>query len=100
MKVPEAACALCDSEWGNHREEVDGQRMFFCCWICARAFDNMVREVKLRSGWKTIDEIKIVGDYRGRECTAVHGDETYEFRIRFDSESGEIESFRGEDLAS
>lgn len=95
MKVPESACALCDSEWGDYWEEVDGQRMFFCCVICARAFDNMVQEVKRRTGWKTLDEIKIVGDFRGRECTALRGSETYGFRIRFNSETGEIERFDG-----
>ncbi len=93
MKVPEGACALCDSEWGDHWEEIDGQRMFFCCWICARAFDNMVQEVRRRTGWGTIDEIGIVGDYRGRDCTALSGDEIYRFKLRFNSETGEIVHF-------
>ncbi len=73
MRVPEAACALCNSEWGDHWEEVDGQRMFFCCWVCARAFDHVVQEVKRRTGWEALDEVKIEGDYRGRECAAIRG---------------------------
>ncbi len=93
MKVPEGACALCDSEWGDHWEEIDGQRMFFCCWICARAFDNTVQEVKRRTGWPAVDEIQIVGDFRGRECTARRGEETYDFRIKFNSETGEVQAF-------
>lgn len=96
MKVPEGACALCESEWGNHWEEIDGQRMFFCCWICARAFDNMVQEVKRRTGWRVVDEIKIVGDYRGRQCTALSGAGSFHFQIRFNSETGEIERFSEE----
>lgn len=93
MRVPENACALCDSEWGDHWEEVDGQRMFFCCWICARAFDNMVQEVKRRTGWEAVDEVQIDGDYRGRDCTALRRDGAYRFRIRFNSETGEIVEF-------
>ncbi len=90
MKVPEAACALCNSEWGDHWEEVDGQRMFFCCWVCARAFDHIVQEVKRRTGWESLDEIQIEGDYRGRQCAAIRGVEAYRFRLRFDAETGEL----------
>ncbi|MFQ5907602.1 MAG: TA0938 family protein [Thermoplasmata archaeon] len=90
MKVPEAACALCDSEWGDHWEEVDGHRMFFCCWVCARAFDNVVQEVKRRTGWEALDQIQIEGDYRGRQCAALRGAEAYRFRLRFDPETGEL----------
>ncbi len=90
MKVPEAACALCNSEWGDHWEEIDGQRMFFCCWVCARAFDHMVQEVKRRTGWEALDEVKTEGDYRGRECAAIRGAEAYRFRLRFDPETGEL----------
>ena len=93
MKVPEAACPLCDSEWGDYWAEVDGQRMFFCCVICWRAFDGMVREVKRRTGWDAVDEVRIVGDHRGRECTAIRGSDTFSFKVKFDSETGETETF-------
>src|SRR5207249_11325367 len=53
---------------------------------------NMVSEVKKRTGWKTLDEIKMTGNYRGRECTASNGGRRYSFNIRFDSKGG-IELF-------
>ena len=98
MKVPEGACALCGSEWGNYWEEIEGQNMFFCCVICARAFDNMVQEVKQRTGWEIVDEITIVGDFMGRECTAMLGERFYRFQIKFNSETGEIKNFDGKDF--
>ncbi len=85
MKVPKEGCVICEASWGNYWAEIDGQRMFFCCDICANEFRNMVEEVKRRTGWKSIDEIKMTGDYRGRTCTAQsHGSE-YRFHVRFDS---------------
>lgn len=92
MRVPEAGCALCEATWGNYWAEVEGQRMFFCCDICEIELRNMVNEVKRRTGWKTIDEIKITGDHRGRECTALFKNSSYHFFIRFDSQ-GAIETF-------
>ena len=92
MKVPEEGCALCEATWGNYWAEVEGQRMFFCCSICEVEFRNMVNEVKRRTGWKTLDEVKMKGDYRGRECTAFYRDKSYVFFIRFDTR-GEIQTF-------
>lgn len=94
MRVPEGACAFCESEWGDYWEEIEGQEMFFCCWICARAFGNMVQEVKRRTNWETVDEVKIVGDHRGRDCTALRRDQAFRFHIKFNSETGEIVSFQ------
>lgn len=91
MKVPEG-CAICEATWGNHWAEVEGQRMFFCCEICEVEFRNMITEVKRRTGWKTIDEIKVRGDQRRREGTAVSHDLSYDFSIGFDSR-GEIRIF-------
>jgi len=62
--------------------------MFFCCDICAVEFKNMISEVKKRTGWKTIDEIKMTGNYRGRECVALFQGKKYGFYIRFDSKGG------------
>ena len=92
MKVPEEGCVICDATWGNYWAEIDGQRMFFCCDICANEFRNMVDEVKHRAGWKTIDEVKMTGDYRGRNCTALSGDSKYSFYVRFDA-NGNIVTF-------
>ncbi len=87
MKVPEG-CAICEATWGNYWAEVEGQRMFFCCEICEIEFRNMITEVKHRTGWKTIDEIKVKGDQRKRECTAISGNRSYPFFIGFDSQGG------------
>jgi len=48
----------------------------------------MVNEVKKRTGWKTVDEIKMTGNYRGRDCTALYAGKKYSFSIRFDSKGG------------
>jgi hypothetical protein len=87
LKVPEG-CAICGSTWGNYWAEVEGQRMFFCCRVCEKEFVNMIEEVKGRTGWKKIDEIKLEGDQRQRECTAISGDNVYSFTIGFDSQGG------------
>lgn len=78
---------------GDYWEEIEGQHMFFCCDICAVEFKNMINEVKKRTGWKTIDEINMTGNYRGRECVALYEGKTYGFSIRFDSKGG-IDLFR------
>ncbi len=91
MKLPEG-CAICQSTWGNYWAEVDGQRMFFCCDICEVEFRNMLEEVKRRTGWRVIDEIEIVGDTRGRECTATSTGKMYRFQVRFNSR-GEVDNF-------
>jgi len=67
--------------------------MFFCCEICEVEFRNMIERIKQRTGWKQIDEIRIAGDHRGRECTALSNDSTYDFFIRFNSQGG-IETFQ------
>ncbi len=88
MKVPEEGCALCEATWGDYWAEIDGERMFFCCSICEIEFRSMVNEVKQRTGWRSIDEIKMAGDYRGRECTALSGNHSFRFFVRFNSEGG------------
>lgn len=87
MKVPNG-CAICQATWGNHWAEVEGQRMFFCCEICEGEFRNMLSEVKQRTGWKTIDEIRMSGDQRRRECVALSSAHSYRFLIGFNSEGG------------
>ncbi len=59
-------CALCGgATWGgNHHEEVEGgERLFFCCDLCAAGFRRTVEEIKRRTGWDYIDEIQLVGNY-------------------------------------
>jgi len=93
LKVSEKGCAICEATWGDYWEEVDGQRMFFCCEVCATEFKNMISEVKKRTGWKTLDEIKMNGNYRGRDCTAFSAGKKFSFFIRFDSKGG-IDAFK------
>jgi hypothetical protein len=85
LKVPEG-CAICGATWGNDWVEVEGQRMFFCCSVCETEYRNMIGEVKRRTGWKAIDEIKLKGDQRLRECTAISGNSTYSYSIGFNSQ--------------
>jgi hypothetical protein len=49
---------------------------------------ELINEVKKRTGWKTIDEIKMTGNYRGREGMALFQGKKYGFSIRFDSKGG------------
>jgi hypothetical protein len=92
LRVPEG-CAICQSTWGNYWAEVEGQKMFFCCEICEVEFRNMIGEVKRRTDWSTIDEVKITGDQKGRECTALSGLSVFHFFVSFNSH-GAIETFR------
>ncbi len=87
MKVLKG-CAICGATWGNRWAEVEGERMFFCCEVCEIEFRNMIDEVKLRTGWNQIDEIKMKGDSRLRECTAISGDRSYSFSVGFNTEGG------------
>jgi hypothetical protein len=91
LKLPEG-CAICQSTWGDYWAEVEGQRIFFCCELCEVEFRNMLQEIKRRTGWVTIDEVQIVGDHRGRECTALSKNSAYSFFVRFNSKGG-IETF-------
>lgn len=92
MKVPEKGCVLCAATWGDYWEEVEGQEMFFCCKVCADQFRNMLAELRRRTGWNEIDEIRIAGDHRGRICAAISGDRQYEFFIKFGG-GGTIQTF-------
>jgi len=93
MKRNYEGCALCDATWGDYWRVVDGENMFFCCSICADAFENMVNEVKKVTGWDRIDEIKIEGNYSaGRDCFASSGNEYVNYFFRH--EDGRITEFK------
>jgi len=90
----EKGCALCGATWGEYYEDVDGQKLFFCCDICALEFTNMVGEVKRRNNWNRIDELVINGNYYiGRTCTAKYQEKEYRFYVKF-NENGGIETFK------
>ncbi len=93
MKVNYTACAICNSSWGNLWEEVDGERLFFCCDLCVLQFQSLVRRVKTETGWPTIDSLIIAGDRRGRTCHAMRGRDSYDCALSFNAQ-GEIRSFR------
>lgn len=87
MKRNYSGCALCDSTWGNIWEEVDGERMFFCCSTCVVQFRRLVERIKEESGWPRIESLEIRGDRRGRTCVARAGPETLRVRVTFNSDA-------------
>lgn len=92
MKLNYSGCAICDSTWGNVWEDIEGERMFFCCTLCAVQFRNLVGRIKKDTGWPTIDSLEITGDRRGRTCVAQAGGEMARVRVAFNSE-GELLRF-------
>ena len=92
MKRNYAGCAICNSTWGNVWEEVEGERMFFCCSICVVQFRRLVDRIKAETGWPTIESIEIAGDRRGRTCVARTGTGTVRVRVAFTPE-GELRRF-------
>jgi putative zinc binding protein len=86
LKRNYAGCAICDSTWGDHWEEVEGDRMFFCCALCAVQFQGLVARIRTETGWPALDEIVLSGDRRGRECTARCGGSTYRAGFAFNAE--------------
>jgi Ta0938 len=92
LKFKGDGCVICGSTWGDYWREIEGQRMFFCCEVCANQYDNLMAEVKKRTGWRTVEEIKMEGDFRGRVCEALSGSQAYRFLVIFD-EAGGIRNF-------
>ncbi|MCL5681184.1 MAG: TA0938 family protein [Candidatus Thermoplasmatota archaeon] len=93
MKRNYSGCALCDATWGDYHRVIEGENMFFCCSICADAFENAIDRVKNVKNWKTVDEISISGNYsKGRKCVAKFGN--VEFHFFFRHEDGRITEFR------
>ncbi|MGC8645478.1 MAG: TA0938 family protein [Thermoplasmata archaeon] len=93
MKRNYEGCALCGATWGDYWRVVDGENMFFCCSICADAFENMLTEVKKETGWNRIDEVSIDGDYySGRNCIASSKGEYIKYFFRH--EDGRITEFK------
>lgn len=90
----ETGCALCGATWGEYYEEIDGQKLFFCCDICALEFKNMINEIKKRTGLSKINELVIKGNYyTGRTCTVKNENKEYKFYVKFGSK-GEITTFK------
>lgn len=86
MKVNYTGCAICDSTWGDVWEEVEGQRLFFCCDLCATQFRDLVDRIKAVTGWDHLDSLDIAGNRRGRTCQARSGPAEGRFGFAFNSE--------------
>jgi hypothetical protein len=86
LKVNYAGCAICDSTWGDVFEEVEGQRLFFCCDLCVVQFRGLVDRIKTDTGWDHLDALEVAGDRRGRTCRATSGTAEKEFAFAFNSE--------------
>ncbi len=88
----ESGCALCGATWGSYYEEVQGERLFFCCDLCAKGF----REIVERAELERIDLLEISGNYSlGRHCTAREGDRVRRFYVKFNDDA-EISTFKEE----
>lgn len=88
MKRNYSGCAICDSTWGNVWEEVEGERMFFCCQVCVTQFRRLLERVKQVTGWSTVESLEISGDRRGRTCVAGSGGSSFRFFIAFNPQGG------------
>ena len=99
MKRNYSGCAICDTTWGDVWEEVEGERLFFCCRLCEVQFRALVDAVKSRTGWPTIETLEIAGDRRGRSCRAASGDATFRATFAFTSE-GELLRFEPESTSA
>ena len=86
MKLNYRGCAICDSTWGNVWEEVEGQRMFFCCDLCHLQFRGLLERIKRDTGWNRIDALEVAGDRRGRTGVATSGRQVARFTFAFNSE--------------
>jgi len=99
LKTNYQGCAICDSTWGNVWEEVEGERMFFCCDLCRVQFRGLVDRIKRETGWERIDALEVTGDRRGRTCAATSGSEVARFAFAFNSE-GRLRRFGRQDATS
>lgn len=93
MKVNYTACAICDSSWGDLWEVVEGERLFFCCEVCAVQFRGLVARIKAETGWATIERLTVAGDRRGRTAEAQNGTAIYRCEFAYNAQ-GALRSFR------
>lgn len=88
-------CALCDATWGEYWDTVEGEKMRFCCDICAAAFRNMIDEVKRQNKWGAVDRLNISGNNNtGRNCEASHGGSSFQFYIKFHGDGSILDFHR------
>jgi acetyl esterase len=70
MEPPTEGCPLCGSTWGDWWADVQGQRRFFCCELCARQWLALLAEVRRHTGWARVDAVDVEGNRWGRTCIA------------------------------
>ena len=99
MRLRPDGCVLCGSTWGDYWEEVDGERRFFCCEVCARQLKSLVRGLLTATGWDRLDALVIEGDRRGRVARATRAAEERSFSFVFD-EAGGVRRLRPIDAAA
>ena len=93
MILRDDGCALCGSTWGDYWAEVDGERRFFCCEVCAVQLFNLVGALRREMGASEIRGLSIEGDRRGRTVTVEHDGGRSTFRFVFGGD-GEIRRLR------
>jgi hypothetical protein len=81
---PENVCALCGSSWGDVWRTIDGRRLFFCCKVCEREYLVTLKEIKKRTGWKKLEDVRFEGGRRGRRCVAKSGEKSYTLIASYD----------------
>ena len=80
---PGRGCALCGAEWGDHRANVQGEELRFCCDACASFYRLAVEELCRRTGWPRVDQL-FLESVRGTEGDgwACHGEELLGIQVR------------------
>jgi hypothetical protein len=91
-------CAICNSTWGDVWADVAGERVFFCCDLCAVQYRGLLERILRESGWSQLDSIEISGDRRGRTAAVTGDGSSARFTFSFDSE-GKLLRFHRQDGA-
>lgn len=85
-------CALCGSTWGDYYEDVEGERRFFCCELCAKQLRVLCQAIRTAEHWPEIDALELEGGRYGRRATAHRGSLKVQYEARFDL-AGELSHF-------
>ena len=92
MKRNYPGCAICNSTWGDVWEEMEGERLFFCCALCALQFRNLLDGIHRATLAGLLDAIEVEGDRTGRRVTAERGGHRKSFLVTF-SPTGDLLQF-------
>jgi hypothetical protein len=95
LKLREDGCVLCGSTWGNFWAEIDSERRFFCCELCAVQMLSLIAGLRRELGASTVRGLVIDGDRRGRTASVEHDGGVSRYQFVFDSE-GQVHRLRRE----